>query len=260
MQFAISEGVAKRPIDEVKKGRIMNHLIASVSQSTIALKIDKKIFDNSLQAFETYTQVALNQSQLSSILGTILSENPSLAEQCSLKALIASAIARLWQWHSPKVQSKLILAALLSDVGLKDAKHLLTKKRFEYTAAETKEYEQHPYTSYEILKQIPDIPEEILLVAIQHHENPMSLGFPQKLPRSKTHSFSKLIHAIGVFIESIYEQEDRTDIKKCLDHIHEAQSKSVSEQSLKSLYILFNLEPPKALASLMLPNETTRVI
>jgi hypothetical protein len=54
--------------------------------------------------------------------------------------------------------------------------------------------------------------------------------------------------------------DDRSNIKKALDQIHSIQGKTVSEQVLKSLYLLFNIEPPKNLNALLLPTDTTRVI
>ena len=260
LQFALASILTKRPMEEAKKVRIMNQLISSISQSSIANQIDKKYLAQSLQAFEAYTQVALNHSQLNTILSAINSDNHELADQSTLKAILASSIANLWKWNSPKVQSRIILAALLSDIGLKDCQHLLNKKRFEYTPEEVKQYEQHPITSFEILRQIENIPDEILQVAIQHHENAAGLGFPQKLVRSKIHSYSKLIHGVTVFIDTIMAQEDKSNIKKVLDLIYRIQGKTVSEQVLKSLYILFELEPPKSLSALLLPTDTTRVV
>lgn len=260
LQFAVADSVIKRPMDEVKKIRFMNQLMSSISQNSIINQIDKQYLDQSLQAFEAYTQLALNHSQLNNILSIIHSENPDLTEQITLKAIMACSIANLWKWTNPKVQSRIILSALLSDVGLKDYKHLISKKRFEYTAEEIKQYERHPILSYELLKQIDDIPIEILQVAMQHHENALGLGFPQKLPRSKIHSYSKLIHGIDVFIDTVLIQEDKSDIKKTLDQIYKIERKSCSEQVIKSLYILFRVEMPKALRALLLPSDTTRVV
>ena len=260
LQFALASVLTKRPMEEAKKIRIMNQLISAISQSSIANQLDKKYLNQSLQAFEAYTQVALNHSQLNTIISSINSDNHDLADQSTLKAILASSIANLWKWNSPKVQSRIILAALLSDIGLKDCQHLVSKKRFEYTPEEVKQYEQHPITSFEILRQIENIPDEILQVAIQHHENAAGLGFPQKLVRSKIHSYSKLIHGVTVFIDTIMAQEDKSNVKKVLDLIYRVQGKTVSEQVLKSLYILFELEPPKGLSALLLPTDTTRVL
>mgnify|MGYP001619351491 CR=1 FL=1 len=260
LHFAIASTVIKRPMEEVKKMRLMNQLISSVSQNSIANQMDKEYFDQSIQSFEAYTQVAMNHSQLNNILSFISSDNASLADQSTLKAILSSSVASLWKWTSPKVQSRIILAALFSDIGLKDFKHLLLKKRFEYTPEEAKQYEQHPIASYEILKQIDGIPEEILYVAIQHHENAVGLGFPQRLPRSKIHAYSKIVQGVGVFIESLHIQNNKTDVKNALDVICRDQGKTVSEQVIKSLYMIFQLEVPKSLSALLMPTDTTRVI
>ena len=247
-------------MDEAKKIKVMNQLISSVSQNTVLLSIDEKILNQSISAFENYTKVAMEHSQLNNIISIMVNETPSLAEQSALKAIISSTIASMWKWNTPKVQSKIMLAALLSDIGLRNQVDLLKKKRFEYTADEVKLYEQHPTESYEMLRQIEDIPEEILQVAIQHHENATGLGFPQKLPRSKIHSFSKLIHGVGVFIEAVYGQQKKIDNKEALELIRKTQSKSISEQVLKSLYILFNIEVPENMKPLLLPTDTSRLI
>lgn len=260
LQFAIAGTIGKRPIEEVKKARIMNQLMSSISQSSVAIQLDKKYMTQSIQAFEAYTQVALSQSQLNTIMASITSSSPDMTEQSSLRAIISSSVAALWKWTSPKVQSRIILSALLADIGLKDYHYLLSKKKFDYTPEESKIFEQHPITSYEILKQIDGIPEEILLVAIQHHENAAGLGFPQKLPRTKIHAYSKLVHGVGLFVECIVAQDDRSDIKKVLDQIYRVQGKTVSEQVCKSLYLLFKLEIPKELDQVLLPSETNRVV
>jgi response regulator RpfG family c-di-GMP phosphodiesterase len=259
LQFAISKIIHSRPLDITKKTKIMNQLMSSVSQSSLLNKIDKNFLEKSVNAFEAYTTVSLNNSQINNILAYLMLENPDLAQQSTLKAIISCSVASAWKWNSPKVQSRIILSALLSDVGLKDLHQLMQKKRFEYTAEEVKTYEQHPFTSYQILNQIEHIPEEILFVALQHHENSAGLGFPQKLVRSKTHAFSKLIHAVGEFVETLLQQEDPSNIQQALDHIYNIQGKIVSEQVIKTLYIIFKAKLPKPLEGLLLPTETTRV-
>lgn len=260
LQFAIASTVGKRPIEEVKKMKIMNQLMSSISQSSVAVQLDKKYLNQSIQAFEAYTQVALTHSQLNNIMSVITSDSPDLTDQSTLRAILSSSVANLWKWNSPKVQSRVILSALLADIGLKDHQHLLKKKKFEYTQEENKIFEQHPLVSHEILRQIEGIPEEILHVAIQHHENAAGLGFPQRLPRSKIHAFSKLVHGVNVFIEAVMAQDDRQNVKKVLDLIHKIQGKTVSEQVVKSLYIIFGLEVPQPLEGTLLPDETSRVV
>ena len=103
------------------------------------------------------------------------------------------------------------------------------------------------------------MPEEILLVALQHHENAAGLGFPQKLQRSKAHAYSKLVHGVGEFLDTLYIQKDPTMVQETLDQLFKVQSKIISEQVLKSLFVLFRAKVPKQLNDVLLPSETNRV-
>lgn len=259
LQFTLAKAVATRPLDAVKKVKVMNHLMTSISQNSIVNKIDSTFIDKSINAFESYTKVSMNNIQILNIMGFLTQDEHDLSQVCTLRSVLASAVLNTWKWNSPKVQSRIILASLLCDIGLKDYPELLQKKRYEYTPEEVKLYERHPLNSYQILSQIHGIPEEVLFVALQHHENSAGLGFPQKLPRSKTHAFSKVVHGVGEFVDTLLQQDDPTNIEQALEHMFSIQNKIISEQVLKTLYILFNVKVPRQIDGLLLPTETTRI-
>lgn len=259
MQFVIAKAVATRPMDIVKKAKVMNHLMSSISQNSIVNKIDRQFVDKSLNAFESYTQAAMNNAQVLNIMSFLTQAEHDLSQVCTLRSVLASTVLSAWKWNSPKIQSRMILASLLCDVGLKDHPELLKKKRFEYSPEEVKLYEQHPFNSYQILSQIDGVPEEVLFVALQHHENAAGFGFPQKLPRSKTHAFSKVVHGVGEFVETLLQQDDPSQVQQALEHMFSIQNKIVSEQVLKTLYMIFNVKVPRQIEGLLLPTETTRI-
>ncbi len=259
MQFAIVQNMSKRPIDMVRKTKVMNHLMTSVGRSFMNQAIDKDIFSNALSSFEAYSQVSLDNSQLNTVFTQLLKSSPDLVEKSATRAMLSSMVASHWKWRSAKLQSRIVISALLCDIGLKDHPHLLKKNIFEYTSEERKTYEQHPIEGYRILREIANIPEEITSVALQHHENSAGLGFPQKLMRVNLHSYSVIIHCIDEFISCLYTQKDKNDYKKALDNLYEVQGKMLSQQVLKTLYILFQIEVPKKLQGLLLPDQTSRL-
>lgn len=259
LQFALANNINKRPIDVVRKTKVMNHLLSSVSQSFLATSIEPKIFSSAMNAFEAYTQLALSNAQLNSVMGHLLASSPSVVEKSALRAMIISMVAGQWKWTTPKIQSRVILSALMCDVSLKDHPNLLSKKRFEYSTGEKNEYEQHPLESFRILSQVDDMPEEISLVALQHHENMAGIGFPQKLVKNKLHSYSKIVNCIDEFIEVLFAQKNHGDIQGALDSLYNAQGKMLSEQVIKTLYIIFKLKVPKSLEGVLLPDQTARL-
>ncbi len=56
-------------------------------------------------------------------------------------------------------------------------------------------------------------------MALQHHENAAGLGFPQKLPRSKAHAYSKLVRGVGEFLDTLYVHKDPSMIQETLDQL-----------------------------------------
>lgn len=87
----------------------------------------------------------------------------------------------------------------------------------------------------------------------------LGMGFPQKLNRTKVHSYSKIVHCVIEFLETLYFQADQNDIQAALDQMYNTQTKFISLQVLKTLYKVFNAQMPKGLTELPLPNETLRV-
>lgn len=259
MQFIIANKISNRPMDVARRAKIMNQLVGSVSRSVVANQVDPELFGNAITSFEAFTQLSVQNPQVEKILTQMIQASGDLSERCSQTALLGSMVASSWGWTSGKVQSRIILSGLLCDIGLREHPQLITKRRIDYTEDERKLYEQHPFDSFNTLKQIPDIPVEISLVALEHHENAMGLGFPQKLNRTKVHSFSKIIHCIIEFLETLYFQADQKNVQTALDHMHETQSKFISLQVLKTLYKVFNANMPKQLVELPLPNEVMRV-
>lgn len=259
MQFAIANNINRRPIDVVRKTKVMNHLMTSVSRSFMASSVDADIFSNALSSFEAYSQISLNNAQLNSVLNELLKNSMDTVEKGALRAMLCSMVTAQWKWNSSRFQSRIILSALLCDVGLKDSPELMKKQFYEMSADEKTKYEQHPFESYRLLRQVPQIPEEITLVALQHHENSAGLGYPQKLMRNKLHSFSVIVHCINEFIETLYAQKDKKDAQKALDHLFEVQGKMINQQVIKTLYMLFQLPVPKKLEGLLLPHQTSRL-
>lgn len=259
LQFAIAKSLNKRPIDLARKSKLMKHLMNSVGNTILLKGIETKSFNNALVSFEVYTQVALNNSQLSTVLDQLMHTSPSIVEKSAARAMLSTMVTGLWKWNSPKYQSRLILSALMCDISLKDYPQLVSKKLYEYSSHEKMQYEQHPIESFKILSQIPGIPDEIPTVAIQHHENSAGLGFPQKIARNNLHSYSVIVHCIDEFIETLQSLKDPTDIKLALDMLVKNQGKMINLQVVKSLYLVFNLPIPKEISGLMLPHQTSRL-
>ncbi|MCD6449184.1 MAG: HD domain-containing protein, partial [Thermotogaceae bacterium] len=64
-------------------------------------------------------------------------------------------------------------------IGIRD--YILQKNFYELTSEEVEEYKKHPIYGYEILKNIQNLPKEVLDVTLYHHERLDGSGFPHGL-------------------------------------------------------------------------------
>ncbi len=260
LHFLSNDNKNIRPLDNAKKVIAYNSLTNFAAKHPVLKVLDQRHIVNSVSALHNYSQAIFNQHQLSEIYTSYVQESPHLATKSALIAILTSSIADLWKWNSPRIQSRLVLGSLLCDIGLTKSPQLMNKKRIQYMPEDVIAYEQHPVESHKMLSHIVGIPEEILLIALQHHENISNNGFPNKLPRTKIHSFSKLVQGVNEFVDALLLQPDKSNAQAALNQLSSFQSKMVSEQVIKSLYMIFNLPIPTELESLLLPDMTNRVL
>ncbi|OFZ30178.1 MAG: hypothetical protein A2622_10045 [Bdellovibrionales bacterium RIFCSPHIGHO2_01_FULL_40_29] len=260
IQFSISTLVQSKPLEQVKKQKLFTHLTKTISTSAYCEHMNSEIFKKALTSFENYSQIAFSHEDIFKILESMSSEGHDLADHGAQVSFLSTAIAIHWKWTHPKILSKIAMAGLLCDVGLRVTPELFVRNRTQFDPQHVKQFENHPYLSYEILSTIKDIPEEVLLVAQQHHENEGGFGFPQRLMKEKLHPYSRLIHGVSEFFDHLDSAGSKSDIQKALEQLYSFQRKTISLQVIKTLFIIFGIDVPKDMTGILLPYETSRMI
>ncbi|OFZ39919.1 MAG: hypothetical protein A2070_14535, partial [Bdellovibrionales bacterium GWC1_52_8] len=108
--------------------------------------------------------------------------------------LYSVLIAKECGWTSPLTLTKVGMAGLFHDIGLREInKEILDKDREDMTPEELRLYESHPARGLELLAKIRSIPEDIARVAYQHHEDCTGMGYPQRLSRARIDPMARLV-------------------------------------------------------------------
>ncbi|MGE0527008.1 MAG: HD domain-containing phosphohydrolase [Bdellovibrionales bacterium] len=112
----------------------------------------------------------------------------------------ATMIAKAMDWKSSANLFKLALCGLFHDIGKKEIdRSILDKPRHKLTAAERKVYETHPTRGREILATIKHIPNEVIAVTYEHHEDNLGRGFPRNISRKEIHPFTQIVRVANLF-------------------------------------------------------------
>jgi putative nucleotidyltransferase with HDIG domain len=118
--------------------------------------------------------------------------------------VMAPMIAEAMGWHRKDTLEKLALGGLLHDIGLKELDpEIMKTSRAELRFEQVRDYEGHTLRGAQILALVSKIPEEIISIVVQHHENAFGLGFPKRLRDIKMHPFAKVVALADAFCEVI---------------------------------------------------------
>lgn len=248
-----------KPQQQMKKVKAQEHLVRFLSNSALSRCIEPEILKRALNYFDYYGQVAFENDDLFEVVQSMYLPTYDLSENSAQVAFLAIAIATHWKWTHPKILSKILLAAFFCQIGVREHPQIVTKKRPEYTGDDIIHFESYPAESLKILTEIPNIPDEVLKVAIQHREDEVGFGFPEALVKERQHPYSRLIHGVVEFLDYTGDVRTPQEMKLSLDKFYSFQKKKVSSQIIKSLFLIFNADVPKELTSLLLPYDTARM-
>ena len=112
-------------------------------------------------------------------------------------AILATSMGYRLNYDEDKIE-KLARAALLHDIGMSRLpKDLLEKVNL--SQQDNKIFQKHTQLGYKILKYEMGLPEEICLVALEHHENNDGSGYPFKLSGEQISELTRVVSLCSFF-------------------------------------------------------------
>ena len=112
-------------------------------------------------------------------------------------AILATAFGYKMEYDSDII-AKITKSSLLHDIGMTRIPEDLLKKT-NPSSQETKIIQSHTQIGYKILKLDMNMPEDICLVALEHHENNDGSGYPFKLSGEQISEMSRVVGMCSFF-------------------------------------------------------------
>lgn len=106
------------------------------------------------------------------------------------------------------------IAGLLHDVGKSKIPNEVLNKAGKLTEEEFQIMRQHAALGYDILKEKGDIPEEIALGVLQHHEKINGMGYPQGLNGDEISLYAKIISVADIYDALVTERPYKKPMSK----------------------------------------------
>jgi len=189
LKMNLLKGVADTTITELTKKDLYVgsydrcKQISGFVQETVA---QIQNFDKFLDIFSKLPGDMVSHSLATSVVSLLLCEHMDITMKSTLE--------------------KVVMGAYLHDIGLKEIPaEILTKPRMQWTEAEVNYYESHTLRGVEILRDIKEIPSDVLSIVLEHHENALGLGYPRRIRDIKINPLARIVAVADCFVDLIYE-------------------------------------------------------
>jgi len=107
---------------------------------------------------------------------------------------------------------QLATGALLHDIGMVKVPKAILKKKEKLSAEELNQIRTHPIHSYRIVTKELKYPEEIGVVALQHHERWDGQGYPRKLRGEDIALTARIVAVADAYIAMINNRPHRNSV------------------------------------------------
>jgi putative nucleotidyltransferase with HDIG domain len=193
--------VARHPtVSKEKKLNFLKGTGEIIMESVFLNGVNEESFESAKTFLETTVKLIADDNDMFSLLNILNSHGDFLYAHCLGVSLYSSMIAKQLKWNSQQTLFKLSMGALLHDIGKKEIDQaILEKSRKDLTPEELALYESHCSRGVEILSQSQGIPEDVLHIVAQHHENCIGTGFPAHISRTKIHPLAKVVSVADEF-------------------------------------------------------------
>lgn len=190
----IRKTIEKNGMGAKAKAGFMGNLTRLMVQEIYAKGIDRDTLDETLEVCENAHKLIESMPSLKAMLNEYIEYDDSVEGHLSLTMIYADAVSQNIGWVGERSRSKILMGALLHDIGkLKLPASLRSKKASELSGKSLEEYRKHCVYGAELLDQVPEVGEPVKQIALQHHEFNNGEGFPNGLSSSKIYPPAKIV-------------------------------------------------------------------
>lgn len=186
--------LSKKDLDDKQKTTLVTVAARSMFRQLEHLGMDLELYNNAKQITvavigltETHKSLTDLFNSLAKFSDQVLSHSVAVS---SLSVLIGGAMG----FEKKATLEKLAMGGLLHDIGLKALPlELIQKPMAAMTNDEIQLYETHSFKGMQMLSSLGIVPDDIVSIVYEHHENSIGQGFPQRLRDVKMHPLAKVV-------------------------------------------------------------------
>lgn len=156
--------------------------------------ISLELFQNAKQVTEATVAICETHRDIVRLLESVARFSDQLIGHSLAVSLVSVLIGQEMGWVKKVTLEKLALGGLLHDIGLKTLpKELVNKSLAEMNTEEMLQYETHAYRGMQLMISLGVVPDDVVSIVYEHHENSLGQGYPQRIRDIKIHPLAKVV-------------------------------------------------------------------
>lgn len=192
------------------KVNALSHTLNTVFTSIDQLGFSNEALGNTKFIANSVLKIINDTPKLTSLMTLMNSISEDLIKHSMAVSMVSALISQSKGWNNPSILEKMALGALLHDIGLKEyPKEFLSKPRVDYTPEDLEYYQRHSFRGIEILRTVENVPQEVMAIVYEHHENSIGQGYPRGLRDVRLHPFSKVVSLADTFCELTFKDAQK---------------------------------------------------
>jgi putative nucleotidyltransferase with HDIG domain len=223
---------------EAKVG-VLSKTLNSVFNSINHLGFNHEALGHSKFVANSVLKLIDQTPKLSTLMNILNGVSEDLVKHSMASSLVAVMISQSKGWNNPSILEKMALGGVLHDIGLKEyPKEFLKKPRIEYTAEDLELYQKHPFRGIEILRTVENVPQEVMAIVYEHHENAIGQGYPRALRDVRLHPFSKVVALADTFCEVSFmdaQNPEARDPEEAIQYIENILGQPFNKECFNAL-------------------------
>jgi putative nucleotidyltransferase with HDIG domain len=232
-----------KSIDNPRKLKVLTQTSGTLIKSLYLDDLSKEKFEAASELVLNTVSLMGEDTDILQLMEAIKSQSDHLYRHSLAVSVYSVLIAKAAEWKSPRTIMLASMAGMIHDIGKKQLpKELLDKPKDKMDAAEVKLYETHTGRGLELLSRMKGVPEDVAIVAAQHHEECTGTGFPQHLPKNKVSPLARLVGLANAFCELAFAAPgfDGMSASQALTRITSLSPERYDAEFLKALSSLFS--------------------
>jgi len=194
--------VNKNDIAIDQKGAVLSAACSNIFTQLDHMGLSLEMYGNARAITEATVALCDAHRDLHGLFASLSRVSNYLVAHSMAVSALSVLIGQAMGWEKKVTLEKLALGGLLHDLGKKTLPPELLKKPIsEMLPEEISHYETHAFRGMQMVLALGIVPDDIVSIIYEHHENSIGQGYPQRIRDVKIHPLAKVVGLANQFVE-----------------------------------------------------------